>query len=135
MQGIRSLWRARARTVFLTLFVSAFVGMALLGCGVVTASGNVVSETYDVDSFDEIEIHTTDLTELDVGSVVEGQPAKVAVDALPESEFAGTVQEIALQGQDYRGDIVYKVTIVLDDQAQAEALRWGMTAMVEIVVR
>jgi HlyD family secretion protein len=86
-------------------------------------------------TLDDIEIHTTDLTELDVGNVAVDQPVKITVDALPGREFAGTVKEIALQGQDYRGDVVYEVTITLDDPENAALLRWGMTAMVEIVTR
>jgi len=80
----------------------------------------------------ELEILTTDLTELDVVKVAVGQPVIVTVDALPDDEFAGTVTEIALQGQDYRGDVVYQVTVVLDEGQAIEALRWGMTTMIEI---
>ena len=83
-------------------------------------------------TLDQLEVHTTDLTELDVGRVAVGQPVQVSVDALPGREFAGVVQEIALRGEDYRGDIVYKVTVELSDPQETQALRWGMTAMVEI---
>jgi HlyD family secretion protein len=83
-------------------------------------------------TLDQLEIHTTDLTELDVGRVVVGRPAEVSVDALPGQEFAGVVQEIDLRGQDYRGDVVYEVTVVLTDPEEAKAFRWGMTAVVEI---
>jgi hypothetical protein len=41
------------------------------------------------------------------------------------------VRKIALQSEDYRGDVVYGVTVELADVADAP-LRWGMTAMVEI---
>ncbi|MBC8444603.1 MAG: HlyD family efflux transporter periplasmic adaptor subunit [Chloroflexi bacterium] len=81
---------------------------------------------------DEREVRTTDLTELEVGGVSVGQPVKITVDAFPGQEFAGTVHEIALEGKDYRGDVVYEVTIALDDPERAGHLRWGMTAMVEI---
>ncbi len=40
-----------------------------------------------------------------------------------------------MQGQDYRGDVVYEVTILLDDLDDARFLRWGMTTMVEIDTR
>jgi HlyD family secretion protein len=86
-------------------------------------------------TLDRLEIRTTDLTELDVGSVVVGQPVQVSVDALPGREFSGTVDEIALQGKDYRGDVVYEVAVRLDNLDEAAALRWGMTVMVEIVTR
>jgi HlyD family secretion protein len=86
-------------------------------------------------SLADLRVYTTDLTELDVARVAVGQPVTVRVDALPGREFAGTVREIALQGQDFRGDVVYEVTVGLDDVPAAEGLRWGMTTMVEIEVR
>jgi hypothetical protein len=58
----------------------------------------------------------------------------VSVDALKEEEFAGVVSEIALQPGDYRGDVVYAVTVDLTD-ADDSPLRWGMTALVEIETR
>ena len=82
-------------------------------------------------TLDQLEAHTTDLTELDVANVAVGQPAEVRVDALPGYAFAGEVDEIALQGQDYRGDVVYTVIVALDG-APDPALRWGMTAEVRI---
>jgi len=82
-------------------------------------------------TLDRLQARTTDLTELDVARVVEGQAAVVTVDALPEQEFAGVVREIALQPGDYRGDVVYAVTVGLTDATDAP-LRWGMTALVEI---
>jgi HlyD family secretion protein len=82
-------------------------------------------------TLDQLVARTVDLTELDVARVAEGQPAVVTVDALPDAEFAGRVREIALQSEDYRGDVVYAVTVELTDVSSAP-LRWGMTAMVEI---
>jgi multidrug resistance efflux pump len=82
-------------------------------------------------TLDQLEVHTTDLTELDVAGLAVGRSAEVSVDALPGSSFAGTVREIALQGQDYRGDVVYTVIVALDG-APDPALRWGMTAEVRI---
>jgi multidrug efflux pump subunit AcrA (membrane-fusion protein) len=73
---------------------------------------------------------TKDLTELDVVRVAVGQEVVVSVDAMPGEEFAGVVSKIALQPGDYRGDVVYAVTIDLADAA--DSLRWGMTALVEI---
>lgn len=83
-------------------------------------------------TLDQLEIHTKDLTELDVGRVTIGQAASITADALPDRTFQGTVTEIALRSQDYRGDVVYQVTLVPADAEAAGALRWGMTTMVEI---
>jgi HlyD family secretion protein len=83
-------------------------------------------------TLDKLEIHTKDLTELDVSHVTVGRPVRITVDAQPDQAFAGTVHDIALQSTDYRGDTVYEVTVTLDEQPGADALRWGMTTMVEI---
>ncbi len=82
-------------------------------------------------ALDQLQARTTDLTELDVAQIKEGQTAVVTVDALPDDEFAGVVREIALQPGDYRGDVVYAITIELTGVGDAP-LRWGMTALVEI---
>lgn len=81
-------------------------------------------------TLDQLEVRTTDLTELDVARVAIGQAAVVWVDALPDREFTGVVSEIALQGKDYRGDVVYEVVLALDKES--DELRWGMTTEVEI---
>jgi len=83
-------------------------------------------------TLDQLYARTVDLTELDVVRVAVGQPATVSVDALPGREFTGVVREIALQKEDYRGDVVYAVTIELNDPDLDPSLRWGMTAMVKI---
>ncbi len=84
-------------------------------------------------TLDRLEARTVDLVELDVAQVKVGQPAVVKVDALPDVEFAGVVREIALQAEDYRGDVVYAVAVEIAPTDTNDApLRWGMTAMVEI---
>jgi HlyD family secretion protein len=82
-------------------------------------------------ALDRLQACTIDLTELDVVRVSEGQPVVVTVEALPGQEFAGTVSDIARRSGDYRGDVVYAVTVELNDETDA-LLRWGMTALVEI---
>ncbi len=84
---------------------------------------------------DQLEVHTTDLGELEVGRIAVGNPAVVKVDAFPSLELPGRIAEIGLQAQDYRGDTVYQVVVALDPVATSPALRWGMTALVEIRVR
>ena len=46
------------------------------------------------------------------------------------NEFSGTVKEVALTSSTIGGDVVYKVTIELDQQS--EGLLWGMSADVKI---
>jgi len=86
-------------------------------------------------TLDELEIQTTDLTELDIGGVEVGQTAQITADAFPSLSFTGQVTEIDLQSQDYRGDVVYKVTVVPTEDTVPQGLRWGMTCVVEIGTR
>jgi len=81
-------------------------------------------------TLDQLRARTKDLTELDVVRLHEGQSVTVVADALPDVELAGTVARIELHAEDYRGDVVYPVTIDLD--TVPDELRWGMTALVEI---
>jgi multidrug resistance efflux pump len=73
-------------------------------------------------------VNTTDLTEIDVVQLAEGQPVTVTLDALPGVELKGTVQSIGQTYSENQGDVVYKVTTLLTDTDPA--MRWGMTAAV-----
>jgi len=74
-------------------------------------------------------VKTTDLTEIDVVKLTEGQPVVVTFDALPDVELKGEILSIAKNYSENQGDIVYKVTILLNDSHPA--MRWGMTAAVK----
>ena len=76
-------------------------------------------------------VKTTDLTELDVVNIVEGQTVTVTLDAMPESLLVGTVLSIGQTFSESQGDVVYEVTISLSETDPA--MRWGMTALVEFV--
>ena len=78
---------------------------------------------------DELQIETTDLSELDIAAVQVGQPATVYVEALGEN-FPGAVKAISPISGTVGGDVVFTVTIDLDEQPSA--LLWGMSADVEI---
>jgi RND family efflux transporter MFP subunit len=78
---------------------------------------------------DELQIETTDLSELNVAAVKIGQLATVFVEALNDN-FPGKVTAISPISNKIGGDVVFKVTIKLDEQP--EALLWGMSADVEI---
>ena len=73
----------------------------------------------------EFYIETSDLTELEVVKVYEGQAVEIIPDALPDVVLDGTVEKIGQSFRTQAGDIVYKVTIQLNDSDAA--LRWGMT--------
>jgi multidrug resistance efflux pump len=85
-----------------------------------------------VATLDQLQVRTTDLTELDVARVSEGQRVLIELDAFPDAEFTGSVVRIGEQSVSSQGDVTYPVTIELDQDAPG--LRWGMTAMVEIEV-
>lgn len=74
-------------------------------------------------------VKTTDLTEIDVVNVQEGQAATVTLDALPDVELEGNVFSISQNFAENQGDIVYEVTILLTESDPA--MRWGMTAEVK----
>ena len=76
----------------------------------------------------ELCVETTDLTELDVVHVHEGQLARVTIDALPGESWLGHVLQIKPQGQVLGGDVVYPAVIQLDEPVPG--LRWGMSAAV-----
>jgi multidrug resistance efflux pump len=71
---------------------------------------------------------TTDVTEIAVVNLKEGQPVAVKLDAIPEAELNGKVLSIGQGYTENQGDVVYEVTIILTDQDPA--MRWGMTAVV-----
>ena len=100
-----------------------------LDAGETAAPGQVIVV---LATLDWLQVRTTDLTELDVAQVTEGQAATVTVDALPAVRLRGHVVCIDLKSMDYQGDVTYPVTVELDEDVPD--LRWGMTVMVEIEV-
>ena len=92
-----------------------------------TASASTTVVT--IADFSKWIIKTTDLTEIDVVNIKQGQTVKITLDALPGVELTGTVDAIGGTYSEKQGDIVYEVTIVLNDANPN--LRWGMTAEVK----
>jgi len=76
-----------------------------------------------------LQLETTDLSERDVLKIKIGDPTTVNVESLNET-FTGKVLRIAPKADDRGGDVVFKVTIALDEQPKG--LLWGMTAEVTI---
>ncbi|RPI95233.1 MAG: HlyD family efflux transporter periplasmic adaptor subunit [Chloroflexi bacterium] len=74
-------------------------------------------------------INTTDLTEIDVVELEEGDPVIVTLDAIPDVELEGTIDSIGQTYAENQGDVVYEVTVLLTDIDPA--MRWGMTAEVK----
>ncbi|NOY98586.1 MAG: efflux RND transporter periplasmic adaptor subunit [Chloroflexi bacterium] len=82
-----------------------------------------------VGTLDRLQVETTDLSERDAPNVNVGQPATVYVEAL-DMDVGGKVVAISPMADTIGGDVVYKVTVRLDEQP--EGLRWGMSVNVEI---
>jgi HlyD family secretion protein len=76
------------------------------------------------------QIETSDLTELDVVDIHEGDAVTISFDALPGVELMGTVDRIKPLGETYRGDMTYTV-VVIPKQYDAH-LRWNMTATIAV---
>jgi HlyD family secretion protein len=75
-------------------------------------------------------VETKDLAEIDIARVAIGQNATIKLDAFPGEEFTGKVAAIDPVGNEYLGDMTYKVTITLD-KADPRFM-WNMTATVRI---
>ncbi|MGE5374202.1 MAG: efflux RND transporter periplasmic adaptor subunit [Bacteroidota bacterium] len=88
--------------------------------------GQVVVTMGDLSRF---QVETKDLSERDIPRVQVGQTASVLIDPL-NKEFSGKVVDISRISSTVGGDVVFKVTIDLDQQPQG--LLWGMSADVNI---
>jgi multidrug resistance efflux pump len=75
-------------------------------------------------------VETKDLAEIDIARVDLGQSVIIKLDAFPDEEFTGKVTAINPVGNEYLGDMTYKVTITLD-KADPRFM-WNMTAIVTI---
>ncbi len=70
-------------------------------------------------------VETTDITELEVVNLSEGQKVSLVPDALPDLTLNGTITEISQAYTQQGGDILYTVKIRVENPAPG--LRWGMT--------
>lgn len=75
-------------------------------------------------------VKTTNLTEIDVVDLEQGQSATVTLDALPAAPLTGEVQSIGQTFSEVQGDVVYDVTVKLSESQPQ--MRWGMTAEVKL---
>lgn len=76
-----------------------------------------------------LQVETTDLGEIDVAQIIVGDTAIVTFDALPDLVLEGTVITIAPKAAEGSG-VNYPVILELSEIPPA--LRWGMTAFVDI---
>ena len=100
--------------------------------GLKVKSGETVSPgqvAVSVADFSGWIVKTTDLTELDVVEIAEGQAVAITLDAIPDETLAGVVQTIGQNYSEKQGDVVYEVTVELTETLPN--MRWGMTAVVK----
>ena len=71
--------------------------------------------------------------EADIGRVREGQDVAFHVDAFPEREFAGKVEQVRLNPTSVQNVVTYNTIVAVDNSNML--LRPGMTATVSIIVR
>ena len=74
----------------------------------------------------------TSVSEADVGLIKKDQVVRFTVDAYPEREFEGQVQQFRLNATNTAGVVTY--TIIVDVDNPEELLKPGMTAQTRIVV-
>ena len=98
--------------------------------GETIAVGAPVARVADTSAW---QVETTDLTEINIVNVKEGDAVTVTLDAIPGLELTGKVASIKGFGENKQGDIVYTLVVKLDKQD--ERLRWNMTAKVSIATR
>ncbi|WP_231512214.1 efflux RND transporter periplasmic adaptor subunit [Paucibacter sp. KBW04] len=74
----------------------------------------------------------TNVSEADVGLLREGQAVRFVVDAFPNREFEGKVQQFRLNATNTQGVVTY--TVIVDVPNEDGSLKPGMTAQTRIVV-
>jgi multidrug resistance efflux pump len=73
------------------------------------------------------QVVTTDLSEVDVARLEEGQKASIVFDAIPNQTFEGIVEKIADKSSGV-SSVYYEVTLSVNNVP--DDLRWGMTAFI-----
>ena len=73
-------------------------------------------------------VETTDITELEVVDVAEGQKVTFTADALPDVTMDGVVKEISQSSYTQSGDVIYTVRIQATEVDPR--VKWGMTVEV-----
>jgi HlyD family secretion protein len=85
----------------------------------------VETRAVSVADFSQWVVETTDVTELEVVKLSEGQSVLLVPDALPDLTLSGTITEISQAYTQQGGDILYTVRIAVKNPDPR--LKWGMT--------
>ena len=119
---------AATRSEFRAPFAGT-VGTLSVRVGEVIAPGQPLITLGDLTT---LRVETTDLDEIDVARVAVGQQAAVSFDALPNQIFTGHVTHISPMAEPGSGGVNY--TVIIEMEELDPAIRWGMTAFVDIEV-
>ena len=79
-----------------------------------------------------LQVKTTDLDEIDVARVEVDQKVDVTFDALPDQLFTGRVTRVFPKAESNGGGVNYTAIVELEELNPA--IRWGMTAFIDISV-
>jgi multidrug efflux pump subunit AcrA (membrane-fusion protein) len=126
--GLETAKVALARTA-VTAPYAGTVGQVLVRQGEFVGPGQPLIILGDLRT---LHIETTDLSEVDVAHVYEGQAVEVSFDALPNRSFAGVVLSISPMADSGGGGVNYTAIIEMDEEPPG--VRWGMTAFVDITI-
>jgi HlyD family secretion protein len=121
--------RAALQDATLTAPFSGTIGSLRVRTSEMIAPGVTVLLLGDLSEF---KVETTDLNEIEIDLVTEGQRVDLTFDALPGLSIQGTVARVAPMANVEQGGTNFAVTVELDEQDPR--LRWGMTAFVDILV-
>jgi multidrug resistance efflux pump len=105
------------------------VGTAHVRSGELASAGMAAITIGEVSG---LQVETTDLGEADVARVKVGAAAQITFDALPGKTLTGKVQRIAPMPAAGQAGVNY--TVIIELAEVDPALRWGMTAFVDIQV-
>jgi HlyD family secretion protein len=125
--NLEAAQHAQDKTALRAPFAGSVVSVAVTP-GEVAMPGQMMIVLADLET---LRVETTDLSERDISKVKIGQTAQVYVEPL-DSHISGKVVQISPESSTLGGDVVYTVTIELDEQP--DGLLWGMSVEVEIVV-
>lgn len=125
----KAVWDSASATFVQSTLTAPFDGMvvdiAVIPGELVQANQAVIT----VADLSNLQITTTDLSERDIARVKLGQSVSIYIEAL-DVTILGKVIQISPKSETVGGDVVYPVTIALDEQP--DGLLWGMSAEVEI---
>ena len=105
------------------------VGQVSVKRGEFVAPGQPLLTVGDLET---LRVETTDLDEIDVARIVEGQAVVLTFDAFPDAVFTGQITRIAPMAESGSGGVNY--TVIVEMESVPEGLRWGMTAFVDVEV-